>query len=608
MSAPVTTRRDLRRISAALSRTARTSPFETAVVVGAIVYALLRLSPSSYALSLRLLGADVDPWLGTPQPIRSDEWALLTPLFEASVNNGYERINETSFYHETLLSVIGLPLHDWGLIFKPLVWGFLVVPPSFAYSIYWSGAAALMLIGWSVLLRILGFRQPTAALISLLIFFTPFVQTWWTNPGPQLAFFPWVVIACLTVRRLPLLVPVLAALVPVWLMSFFYPAGIFPLLYLGVALCMALGLEKPSMRRTLAVVVGGLIGAGITLMYFRPVLSAYSDSFYPGHRWVTGGDLPMWQALSQVLPGTTTEGHQPLIQANICEASAVTTWLPALALCVVDWSKVRGNYSHDPLLRRRLRSIAILMGAALVVTLWQLTSLLKPLTYVLGFGISVEQRTLFASGVLLVVAAGYAIEKLPLAVTAGRLGAFAGIVVGAWLLAGWRLQPHPLVLRDELLVLLPVAALLPLATVTGLREGMDWRASLVLVALLPTVAVWGLFNPVQRTTVMFRKPDTEVTRGLDTLAAEREDGAIAVDGFPGAMLNGIGYRSVTHSILTPSPELFRRYFPEIPEPRFQFLFNRYAFFGLTRASSPQLLYANAVLLPVARMSRYAATR
>ena len=51
-------------------------------------------------------------------------WSVMTPLFEAAVNNDFHETNETSFYGESLRSFIGLPQLNWGIVFKPLVWLF----------------------------------------------------------------------------------------------------------------------------------------------------------------------------------------------------------------------------------------------------------------------------------------------------------------------------------------------------------------------------------------------------------------------------------------------------------------------------------------------------
>ena len=92
------------------------------------------------------------------------------------MNNDFNVINNTSFYRETLLGTSGLPLRNWGLIFKPQVWAFFIVSPAFAYSIYWAIQFVAFLCGWSMLLRRLGFRATTAAITSVVLFLSPFVQ------------------------------------------------------------------------------------------------------------------------------------------------------------------------------------------------------------------------------------------------------------------------------------------------------------------------------------------------------------------------------------------------------------------------------------------------
>jgi hypothetical protein len=607
---PRVSRPMLNRVRLSVGRSVRAAPFESAVVAVAIVYAAFRLSPSSYALALNQLGDDATPLVGTPRAVRSDEWADLTPLFAATVNVDLSELNTISFWKEDLLNFFGLPLWNWGFVFKPQLWAFAVLPPALAYSIYWAAIASLMLVGWSLLLRTLRFSRKAAALLSLLIFFSPFVQAWWTTMGPQLAFFPWVVLAAIHIKSYMRVVIALTVVVPVWLLSLFYVPGVMPLVFLGLVLCAALAPERITPKRVVAVAIGGMIGAAITFLYFLPVLDAYRNSEYPGERWVAGGALPEWQALSQVLPGTTSEGYEPLWPGtNICEVSTVATWLPLLALCMVDFRALHRQYPVDARVRRDVRRIAVLIGAWLPITLWQVTPLMVPMSYGLGFGLSPEQRTLFASGVILVVASGYAVDRLPICVTATRLGIFAVGVVAAWLLASWRFQLNaPIQLRDELLVLLPVAVLLPVVwSLRHLRVQIAWSATVLVLALVPTVAAWGLFNPLQPTNVMFTKPDTDVTRSLDALSRQRPDAAIAVPGFAGSVLNGVGYRSVTQGLQTPSPELFRRYFPSMSEGEFEYLFDRVANVSLTDAQEPVLVQANVVALPLATMAQYAAT-
>ncbi len=299
--------------------------------------------------------------------------------------------------------------------------------------------AALMLAGWSLLLRRFGFTRTVAALLAMLLFFSPFVQAWWTIFDSQLAFFPWVALAVVSIKSNVRASVALAMLIPIWWMSFLYVPGLPPLFYLGFVLCCAFCFKSFTWRRLAALAAGGALGTGVAFLYFRPILGAYAHSVFPGQRWIVGGGLPGWIAASQLLPGTTTEFHASLIGLNICEVSTVATWLPVLALCIMDVGGIRRGAATNPEMRQDLKRIGFLLLALAAVTLWQLTSWLRPMSYVAGFGLSPEDRTLFASGALLVIAAGYAVDRLPICVSVWRLGLFAAVVLAGWVLASFDL-------------------------------------------------------------------------------------------------------------------------------------------------------------------------
>jgi hypothetical protein len=61
-------------------------------------------------------------------------------------------------------------------------------------------------------------------------------------------------------------------------------------------------------------------------------------------------------------------------------------------------------------------------------------------------------------------------------------------------------------------------------------------------------------------------------------------------------------------IATPSPELFREYFPEMEEQRFNEIFNRYLHTSLTTGPEPFVANPDVIRLPLRTMARHAATR
>jgi hypothetical protein len=114
------------------------------MAVSGLVYVSQTWSPSSYGLLLRQIGVE-GPGIvfRSPRAIRSDEWAAVTPLTQATVHKGLERINRTSFYAEHLRINYGLPVFDWGLAFKPTMWLYPVAEPAYAYSFHWFATLAL---------------------------------------------------------------------------------------------------------------------------------------------------------------------------------------------------------------------------------------------------------------------------------------------------------------------------------------------------------------------------------------------------------------------------------------------------------------------------------
>ena len=73
------------------------------------------------------------------------------------------------------------PLLDWGLPFKPTLWGFFVLPPAYAYSLYHYLPMVSVVVGWTYLLAALGAGRREGLLFSLAIAFTAFTQYWWNG-------------------------------------------------------------------------------------------------------------------------------------------------------------------------------------------------------------------------------------------------------------------------------------------------------------------------------------------------------------------------------------------------------------------------------------------
>ena len=73
-----------------------------------------------------------------------------------------------------------------------------------------------------------------------------------------------------------------------------------------------------------------------------------------------------------------------------------------------------------------------------------------------------------------------------------------------------------------------------------------------------------------------------------------------IGGFPGAVLNGQGFRSVQHVLISPHLPFFRERFPEMPEAEFNAIFNRYAHIRLKAVNAPYNPRFDMIAVPESR--------
>lgn len=575
-----------------LATTTRRYPFEAVVSVVSAAYFALALSPSSYGYALKnFFGVgDSGTYLGSPRIERWDEWAVQTPFVQALVRNDFGLHNATSFYGESFRNLITLPLMDWGMIFRPLHWGYLVLPAPWAYSLTWTLSAWLCLVGFSLLLRRCGLGYLTAVAVTLTIFLTPFTQAWWTSIAPMLAFFPWILLLASSRVRLRFAVPLMVWLIGCWIVSAAYLPGLVILSLVALTLVTAFFLRRSEVGR-LAVLSGAAVaGAAVGIVYLFPVLRALASTVYPGHRVIAGGDLPFAQWFAQFNPLGVTRGYSSTLPSRLSsssspsvtilpEAVAIGSWLPLLALALVDYRRLRRDLTWT-----LLRPVVVLVGAFGLLTAWQIFDMTHFLGAMLGWNRSSEQRTLIASGLLLVIASGWVLSRFPIRVTAVRVAGFVGLVLTATAVAAAVNENDSLAFwslaRDNVIVIAASLGLILLGAL-GLIAGRlratprQLTGGLALVAVLPVAATWAFYNPVQDSRAIFAPLDTAMSRSLDELATRRSDGAIAVNS-PGAILNGQGYRSVVHVLPIPQLATFAALFPNVEPAKRNEIFNRYA--------------------------------
>jgi hypothetical protein len=555
-----------------------------------VIYVGNTWSPSSYGVVLERIGAKGEGLhFGTPRPIRSDEWSVVTPLTQATVRNGLQRFNATSLYAEDLRINYGLPIADWGLLFKPTMWLYPLINAAYAYSFHWFAIFVVFIVGYGKLFRVAGATQSQSLLLALTLYFTGFSQFWWSEKGPIIALFAGALAVLFTQAPIVVRLALFYWLATSWLITDFYPPLFISLAFAGVVFFVCYGREwwRPSRLAALGGVA--LLSAATAVLYLKDYLLNTMQTLYPGHRNFSGGTLTVERWLSQFFPASTFDrSYNSLIGANISEIGVAGTWFVVLCLCFLNYRNVRNTL----VARRQWMPAAILFAALVLVTVWMMLPVPAALGKLLLWNHVQPERMVFASGVLLVIFALAVVRVVGVVWSTRRALVFIGFAIASWLLfKASKYGYHPRYWNDLYIVpavllcilVQKIRSLRPLTSISGLAAVGG------ALTFLP-------FNPVQSAWPIFNLPDTLVLQQLSR-QARANGGVLAADGFPGATLNGLGFRSASHVTPVPALALWRQCFADLPDSQVDGIFNRYSHITLIESHTPTLLGPDNVGVP-----------
>ena len=568
--------------------------FLGAVALIGLIYICSELTPSSYGIFLDVLQApESGPILGISRGIRSDEWAVATPLFQACIRNGFRRINETSFYHEDLRNFTPLPLKDWSLIFKPQLWAFFVLPPALAYSIFYTLYMCAFLAGYFLLFRQLEVPAWNATVTTVIVYFSGFTQFWWTICGALLAGLPWILL--IVFRPMPWWKK---SLLCVWAFPAFVLAQAYPILLVTLAwgaLILILAF-RPSVLRSpadiAAIVAGSLAVALVIFFYYGDVISIMSNTVYPGHRISPAGGTSKLAALSEIFPFVSFRlaDYMQLDGENICEIGAVGSFFPLLTLCLMRYQSLKDH----PSVRRPL--LVLLIGF-IAITLWQIAPIPLWIGRVLLWNRGGSQRFLFTSGLLLTMAALLIWSKKLISFHPVRIAIFVllGPIASLFIKSAWLIHKGEPAFPSRHDLLLSGVAIAGALAAWYVPPASRSYVLLLTVAWI-NVYAFGRFNPLQPAGPIFQVPETEILHNLREKAAATGGVLYDMQSF-GATLNGLGFPAVSHVLMAPKLALFRTYFPAMDAERFNQIFNRYAHIRLAEKPMPDVPHADVIDVP-----------
>jgi hypothetical protein len=559
-------------------------------VVAATVWLSQTWSPSSYGLVLKAFGAtDTGIVLGTPRPFISDEWGHFTPMIQATVNNGFERYNKTSFYGEDLRQLVSLPLRDWGLAFKPDKWLYQVVNPAYAFSFQWLFYLVAFIAGYALLFRRLGFAAAESVALSLVLFLTMFVQFWWMLFAGAMGLFPWIILA-LDLRRPVVRFTAVLWISAAWMLPYFYPPLFISLAIVGAAIVYRLHVVPRGPATLVLPAIAAACACGIVVFYLWDALVATWTTEFPGHRRSGGGGVPPQMFAELLWPAAYLKGFETTIPSEVVgEGNVVGTYYTLFTAVFLDYKRAFGS-ALTP--ERRRFAIALWIVLAIFV-MWQLFPI--PAAWVTWTGLPLvpPRRSVFASGLALLLICALANAWYGMRFTWMRLAVFCGIVLLGWgltkagvgQLEAWRVWPD--------FAILPIAAI-----AVAICRRFDRRNSLVVAAASAGFGAlaFGGFNPLQSAWPIFNRESTPFMKILDYQAQLAPGGVLTADNF-GATLNGLGYRSVAHVLFVPALDVWRKLFPDLDATTFNEIFNRFAHIVPFDEAQPRLITFQVIGVP-----------
>jgi hypothetical protein len=348
--------------------------FPLLLLLPLLALTIMGIHGSSVGMYNRLLFGpayeDPDLLFGKPQVIRSDEWLVVTPYIVSQANNGYPRVNPDLAYGQDMSLVVNVPYREWSVVFKPHNLAFLVLPLENAYAFQWWFLGYLLIVAcYFFILELVPGRKKLAALLSVALFLSPFVQ-WWYQASvlATLAFSFFALIAFMRLLRTQL--PIARA---GWMLALVYVLTCFALIMyppFQIATALAAGVfgagylidhaRRRGLRSTLPALgflAAGIVVTGVIVATFfltrLDTIRTILGTVYPGERVVeTTGYPPSLLFSTHLLPLLQSSARAESYFANQSEASNflfISPFLLVPSLYVLILDRRRGDRMDMPL-------------------------------------------------------------------------------------------------------------------------------------------------------------------------------------------------------------------------------------------------------------------
>ena len=322
-----------------------------------VILVALRLNGSSAAIyDIILYGSDSgDPNLiiGHPRVIRGDEYMVQTPWMISQVLTRSTDVNH-DIGNGIDFSTVNIPMFDWTLIFRPLFWGFYLLPLENGFSLYWWGKSFLLVLASYILaLKLTKDKILISSFLSLGFLFSPFFQWWYSTSAIEMVAYASILLLLLfniidqktTIKPVILSVGIIYFTFTLFLL--FYPAFQLPILYVTLFTFIGYVIHNKiaisylvNQKKILLLILSVVAVAGLCFVFYKEnqiPIEIVRNTVYPGQRFETGGGINPVRFLTgfynrqllldgrELLPGGP--GNQSEFSSFFLIAFVLTPWL-----------------------------------------------------------------------------------------------------------------------------------------------------------------------------------------------------------------------------------------------------------------------------------------
>ncbi|RII75942.1 DUF7657 domain-containing protein [Pseudomonas monteilii] len=290
--------------------------FSSAIVLSFVICVALGLTGSSINLGIKqtpFISSDLAKIWGSEQPIRSDEWLVLTPLAIGQFNHQPANPVINTNHGEDgqnmlIIGMTGVPVAHTSQIAKPATWGFFLFDLKRALAWDWCFPFFSCLLAlWAVLCTLIPGQWRSNFIGALIFTVSPYVVGWSLWPAyatffPCLVFLAFLKIIHTESTPAKALYSLLLGIAFAGFVFILYPPWQVSLGYVFVALTIGIVIRDQLYKKInfsttgfflLALSVSGLL-VGLWWKDAKPAIEAMENTVYPGQRTtVLGGNLSL---------------------------------------------------------------------------------------------------------------------------------------------------------------------------------------------------------------------------------------------------------------------------------------------------------------------------